>query len=95
MSYKPNQEQMYDEDEELGIDYLESSFESPEVESEEIEEVVSPIARKETSSNQSSEIPQRKASPEVIKRYAPMGVSSIIFNMVDGSSYELVINKRG
>jgi hypothetical protein len=77
-------------DEELGIDYLESSMsESDEVNN--IRSVESPINHSPTTPKDTV----RDASPRVCNHYSKLGVKSIIFNMSDGGTYELVIRKRG
>jgi hypothetical protein len=93
--FKPNNEEYIDvyseeQSEELGIDYLESSFS----ESDSITEnsVNSPLR---PSSNRQPRRTIREGSPSVCNKYMKMGVSSIIFNMVDGSTYEITIHKRG
>lgn len=74
--------------EELGLDYLESS--SPDVDgTDQTNSVVSPFA-------EASRRPQgntRLASKMVCRKYAPMGVKSIVFNMADGSHYTLAISR--
>lgn len=76
-------------DEELGIDYLESAMEGTS-EVNRVTHVESPITRnKSTPRNRT-----RDASPQVCNHYNRLGVSSIIFNMSNGSTYELVITKK-